>query len=235
MGVKQVAAMSSVCALAATFVLATVIPAPDHAASDAFVQEHFQNLQALSADEYGTESSAYAEVGTGDDTVSEQGESSSSSAGAPKIPAGDHAAILNAVPNGSMPDDLLADLSFTTWPVYEGVADSFEAMNVAYKGDTGSDLAINNIYRPGFQGRSFHGWGLAVDFNGPNGTLDWGDAQFAWLMEHGPEYGFYLPMWAGRGGSNPEPWHWEFGSYYGLGAGDCASACPKNRQLWVMD
>lgn len=219
MRLKKVAAMSSVGALGAALVLSTVIESPHHSASDAAAQVYL-SAQSLSAMPTEEQQPAYADIGA-------DGEAGG-------VPSGDHAAVLASVPNGAMPAELLAGLSFTSWRIYRGAAPSFEAMNAAYRSETGSNLGINNIYRPGFQGRSFHGWGLAVDFNGASGTLDWGDAQFAWLMEHAHEYGFYLPMWAGQSGSNPEPWHWEFGSYYGLGSGDCASRCPADRQFWVM-
>lgn len=230
---KKIAAMAGVGALSATVAFSTVVETPAHSASDraALGSLPVQSLSATTSEDH---LDAYADV-----DYAEAPESTGTSGGqgskTPSVPEGDHAAVLAGVPNGSMPDELLADLSFTSWQTYRGVAPSFEAMNAAYRADTGSDLAINNVYRPGFQGRSFHGWGLAVDFNGASGTLNWDDAQFHWLMEHAHEYGFYLPMWAGKGGSNPEPWHWEFGSYYGLGDGDCASRCPANRQLWVMD
>lgn len=212
--------MASVGALSATLALSTVIVPTPHSASDQAAQLHL-SAQSLSTTNHEDQGEVYADVVTAEGT------------GPVEVPAEDHAAILAGVPNGSMPEELLAELSFTTWKVYRGAAESFEAMNAAYRADTGADLAINNIYRPGFQGRSFHGWGLAVDFDGDSGTLDWDDGQFHWLMENAHEYGFYLPSWADQGGSNPEPWHWEFGSYYGLGDGDCGSRCPENRQFWV--
>ena len=31
-----------------------------------------------------------------------------------------------------------------------------------------------------------------------------------WLVTHGPAYGWTSPSWAGRNGSNPEYWHFEY-------------------------
>jgi len=59
--------------------------------------------------------------------------------------------------------------------------------------------------RPGY---SEHGWGLAVDLS--CGVQSFRTRQHAWLVEHAGEYGWFLPDWARRGGSRPEPWHWEF-------------------------
>jgi D-alanyl-D-alanine carboxypeptidase len=33
----------------------------------------------------------------------------------------------------------------------------------------------------------------------------------AWLVAHAALFGWFHPAWAARGGSLPEPWHWEFG------------------------
>lgn len=228
MGVRKAAAMVGAGGLLAVFAFSTVIEPSVHGASDQAALAYLSGQSLTAAD---TEEAilAHADV----EYEAAEGAVAAPPGAQGSVPPGDHAAILSGIPNGSMPDELLAELSFTTWKVYRGAAANFEAMNAAYKADTGSDLAINNIYRPGFQGRSFHGWGLAVDFNGPSGTLNWDDEQFHWLMENAHEYGFYLPGWADQGGSNPEPWHWEIGSYYGLGDADCGSPCPADRQFWV--
>ncbi len=59
-------------------------------------------------------------------------------------------------------------------------------------------------------GRSLHGWGLAVDVTAGNHTIDFGSREYAWLVAHGPEYGFYHPDWADPTGDAPEPWHFEY-------------------------
>lgn len=59
-------------------------------------------------------------------------------------------------------------------------------------------------------GTSMHGWGLAVDFRIGQRALGYDDALYRWLFDNAPTYGFYHPLWARRGGSIPEPWHWEF-------------------------
>lgn len=149
--------------------------------------------------------------------------------------SGDHASILSGIANGSVPSQYLSQLSFAPGHyAYFGMAPYLEAMNQAYLADTGMNLGINNVYRSGYQGRSFHGWGLAVDFNNSNGSvLGWGDYQFDWLMNNAASYGFYLPFWAAPN-ANPEPWHWEFGSYYNSNSSnDCYSQCPANRAFWI--
>lgn len=57
-------------------------------------------------------------------------------------------------------------------------------------------------------GSSEHGWGLAVD-------LSWGVQSFqssrhVWMVANAGEYDWFLPDWAQRSGSRPEPWHWEY-------------------------
>ena len=142
---------------------------------------------------------------------------------------------LASIPNGSMPAALLTTLSFAPGITsHVETAAALEAMNRAFRADHGRSLAINNSYRPGFQGRSFHGWGLAVDFASPGGGIQSaGDVQHTWLVANAHRFGFYLPFWAGPSGANPEPWHWEFGSYYSGNAGDCATQCPANRSFLV--
>ena len=57
-------------------------------------------------------------------------------------------------------------------------------------------------------GSSEHGWGLAVDLS--CGVQSFRTAQHAWMVENAGTYGWFLPDWAQRGGSRPEPWHWEY-------------------------
>ncbi len=148
---------------------------------------------------------------------------------------GDHFSILNSSTNGSMPGELLTRVSWAPHiSGYMAAVQQLETMNQAYRSDTGMDLQLNNMYRSGYQGRSFHGWGLAVDFDSPNGGLMYeGDPQFAWLTSNAHLYGFYHPFWAGSGGSSPEAWHWEIGTFYSGGGEDCATRCPDNRPLWI--
>lgn len=69
-------------------------------------------------------------------------------------------------------------------------------------------------------GRSNHGWGLAIDINVlvpgnskyPNMTKDqlYDTAEYKWMVANGWRWGWGQPQTLQRGGSRPEPWHWEF-------------------------
>ncbi len=71
-------------------------------------------------------------------------------------------------------------------------------------------------------GKSNHGWGLAVDINvlvpGPNNrkyptlTRDqmYDTPEYKWLATNAWKWGWGHPVWGRKGGSRPEPWHWEF-------------------------
>ncbi len=105
-----------------------------------------------------------------------------------------------------------------------------DQMAAAYKEETGEKLVFSTGYRSlqrqrelwrgGTNGKaaqpgtSNHGWAMAVDFTDPDtpgqGTLDYSDAQYAWMIENGGRFGWINPGWAQSNGSNPEPWHWEF-------------------------
>ncbi|MCW2582175.1 MAG: hypothetical protein JWQ53_965, partial [Klenkia sp.] len=58
-------------------------------------------------------------------------------------------------------------------------------------------------------GTSNHGWGLAVDLCG--GINGFGTPEHAWMARWAPTFGWLAPDWAQATGSNPEPWHWEYG------------------------
>lgn len=69
-------------------------------------------------------------------------------------------------------------------------------------------------------GRSIHGWGLAFDFTILTGSSSkyasysrdqlFDTDEYRWLVNNAWRYGWGHPTWAQRGGSKPEPWHWEF-------------------------
>ncbi|QNG37671.1 hydrolase [Geodermatophilaceae bacterium NBWT11] len=59
-------------------------------------------------------------------------------------------------------------------------------------------------------GTSNHGWGLAVDLCG--GVNGFDTPEHAWMARWAPTFGWTAPDWARAAGSNPEPWHWEYGS-----------------------
>ncbi|WP_265520282.1 M15 family metallopeptidase [Oerskovia flava] len=141
--------------------------------------------------------------------------------------AADAAAMTAAVQgysNGNIPTDLLHTPSFA--PGHYVRADAgvaLEALNAAYREQFGRDISINSSYRSyatqvavkaekGFfaatPGTSDHGWGLAIDLG--DGVNSYGTAQYAWMRENAPRYGWDNPVWARAGGSKNEPWHWEF-------------------------
>ena len=65
-------------------------------------------------------------------------------------------------------------------------------------------------------GRSKHGWGIAIDIARrfyKAGSLEYNDAGqsgLEWMNQNAYRFGFVHPLWARPGGSNPEPWHWEY-------------------------
>ena len=127
--------------------------------------------------------------------------------------------------NGEIPDSELQSLSFSPQQkLHPKAAEAMEAMNAAYKAETGSDLVINEGYRTfssqqslyssgqtqATPGTSNHGWGLAADIN----VGGFSSSIYIWLDENAHKYGFVNPDWA-KNRSNPkwykdEPWHWEY-------------------------
>jgi LAS superfamily LD-carboxypeptidase LdcB len=71
-------------------------------------------------------------------------------------------------------------------------------------------VKANRGYLAAAPGTSNHGWGLAVDLSG--GMSSYGSAQYKWMRENAPKYGWDNPTWARAGGNKHEPWHWEFTS-----------------------
>jgi cell wall-associated NlpC family hydrolase len=122
--------------------------------------------------------------------------------------------------NGLIPVSALAEISFARGQVAEkNAAAAFEAMNAAYKAETGRNIGVTDSYRSlsGQQavarkkpklaakpGTSNHGWGKAFDLNVR------GDKQLkAWLDANAARFGFVNPDWAKKS-SRFEPWHWEY-------------------------
>ena len=149
------------------------------------------------------------------------------------ISAMDHSAI-QSTPNGSMSPNLLCAIPWSPgFSVYCPALEPLSQLNSSFQAAFGKNLSFASAYRGGFQGRSFHGWGLAIDLTGPGGLLGFGDAEYQWLLANAPSYGWYHPFWAASNGSNPEAWHWEFGSYYRGDASDFNSAAVPNRPLII--
>ena len=121
-------------------------------------------------------------------------------------------------PNGELPDSVLCNI----WGGQQLRADAAVALaelNYRYKLEFGRSLCITSSYRTiGEQyaikrqkgylaatpGKSFHGWGLAIDLcNG-----DYRGASKEWLTANGTAYGWINPDWAKT--RIYEPWHWEY-------------------------
>jgi hypothetical protein len=88
-----------------------------------------------------------------------------------------------------------------------GITDSYRTFN---------EQVILKQRKPGLAatpGRSNHGWGLAFDFKGINGTSK--QDAYTWLKNNAPKYGWanfvggYGPDTRGAGGTQLEPWHWQ--------------------------
>lgn len=136
----------------------------------------------------------------------------------------DHSALRNT-PNGSVSGALLCAVPWSPgFSVYCPALEPLSRLNDAYRAQFGYNISFASAYRGGYQGRSFHGWGLALDLNSSRGLMGFGDPEYQWLLSNGPSYGWYHPFWAAPSGGNPEAWHWEFGSYYRGDSSDFNSA-----------
>lgn len=131
---------------------------------------------------------------------------------------------VSTYPNGRIPLDALCPLDGPAGGLLRAdAAYAFNRLSAAYAGRFGQPMCVTDSYRsydeqvrvraarPGFAavpGRSNHGWGTAVDLCG--GVERFDSAEHAWLRLNAPLFGWFHPAWAGRAGSLPEPWHWEF-------------------------
>lgn len=124
-------------------------------------------------------------------------------------------------PNGRLPDSALCQ--YRNVKARADAAEALAQMDRAFKARFGDGMCLGNAYRSYDQqasmhasrprmvakpGRSNHGLGLAVDFCGANQQR--GTAEYTWMLNNAPSFGWILPDWARPGGSKPEPWHWEF-------------------------
>jgi cell wall-associated NlpC family hydrolase len=147
---------------------------------------------------------------------------------APPLPAGDAGAATSGAwggwSNGQVPRDQLCALGVGPHRLRCDAAAAYSAMSAAYESAFGSRLCITDSYRSldaqvdahhrkpritAVPGTSNHGWGLAVDLCG--GINVFGTAQTAWMTANAWRFGWLHPDWAQASGSNPEPWHWEYG------------------------
>ncbi|MFF3063830.1 M15 family metallopeptidase [Oerskovia sp. NPDC057915] len=130
--------------------------------------------------------------------------------------------------NGNIPTDLLCSPSFA--PGHFARCDGvyyLEQLNTAYRAAFGTDISVTSSYRSyasqvsvkaskgslaARPGTSNHGMGQALDLGG--GINQFGTAQYNWMRENAPAFGWDNPTWARPGGANPEAWHWEYGTTY---------------------
>lgn len=125
--------------------------------------------------------------------------------------------------NGNLPDSDLVSLSWNGVRVAKEAAPSLELLNKAFKARFNRNLSVTDGYRTFAQqritkalkgnlaatpGTSNHGLGLAVDLGG--GVNSYATQEYEWMLLNAGKWGWVNPTWAQRGGSKPEPWHWEF-------------------------
>lgn len=127
--------------------------------------------------------------------------------------------------NGRLPTSALCPLwSAPGHLLRADAAAAFNRLSRAYAQVFGRAICVTDSYRTypeqvtlyatkpslaAVPGTSNHGWGTATDLCG--GVQSFGTAQHDWLAAHAPAFGWFHPAWARRGGSRPEPWHFEFG------------------------
>ncbi|WP_205710834.1 D-alanyl-D-alanine carboxypeptidase family protein [Isoptericola sp. BMS4] len=126
--------------------------------------------------------------------------------------------------NGRIPGGDLCELSFAPGESLRcDAAEQLERLDTAFRARFGAHLDIRDSYRSydsqvavkaakgylaAVPGYSNHGWGVAVDLSG--GVQSFGSAQYAWLRENAPAFGWDNPGWARSDGRKPEAWHWEY-------------------------
>jgi hypothetical protein len=127
--------------------------------------------------------------------------------------------------NGQIPLDALCPLWGAPGDLLRAdAAFAFNRLSTAYAEQFGRPICVTDSYRsypeqvavkadrPGLAatpGTSNHGWGTALDLCG--GVQSFTSVQHHWMLLNAPAFGWFHPSWAGRDGSLPEPWHWEFG------------------------
>lgn len=126
-------------------------------------------------------------------------------------------------PNGLIPKEVLCPIDIGSHILRCDAAQSFKALNVAFRAKFDRDIVVTDSYRSlesqkrlkkqkpvlaATPGRSNHGWGLAVDLGGEINSF--GTEEYEWMLENAPTFGWENPEWAQKGGSKPEAWHFEF-------------------------
>jgi|GEM_PF-1546688 len=131
--------------------------------------------------------------------------------------------------NGEIPREYMCQLSTFEWHVLRcDAAIQFERLNAAFRAEFGYDLEVTDSFRSleqqieakaakpklaGKPGTSNHGWGQAVDFAGEI-HQGYDNAEYLWMYQNAPLFGWHNPDWARPGGQKAEPWHWEFNGKY---------------------
>lgn len=110
--------------------------------------------------------------------------------------------------NGRLPTQTLCPIPWSPrFTMRCDVIPSLVELNAAFHAHFGRNLQVSSGYRAGGNGRSNHGWGLAIDFGGQ--MTRFGTAEFQWMDANARNFGWGHAFWARPGGINPEPWHWE--------------------------
>lgn len=128
--------------------------------------------------------------------------------------------------NGQLPESVMCTPDFAPGARFRcDATHQLEALNAEFRAAFGRNLSITDSYRSyGSQvavkasrgylaavpGTSNHGWGLAVDLGG--GVNSYGTAEYQWMRDNAPDFGWDNPTWARPGGNKNEPWHWEYGT-----------------------
>ncbi len=131
---------------------------------------------------------------------------------------------LRRFPNGQIPLPALCPIAWAPGQMTDCAAASpLVALNNHYRATFGRDLCITDSYRSyaaqvdvfarkpalaAVPGTSNHGWGVALDLC--DGVQTFGTVTHEWMRTNAGTYGWVHPKWAQRGGSRPEPWHWEY-------------------------
>lgn len=151
---------------------------------------------------------------------------------------GDWASFDGDYENGKLPEEYLKELlTVPGFSLRHDASIMFDLMTVDFLEEFGRPIGITGTYRT-FEaqvslkaqkpflaapaGTSNHGWGLAVDLNGPEASF--GTVERQWLLDNGWKYGWFSPTWAQATGYKPEPWHFEY-------MGTTEIAWPKSEKL----
>lgn len=99
-------------------------------------------------------------------------------------------------------------------------AAGFDLSGFVYRSyeDQAKGYAVSPLFAA--PGTSIHGWGLACDFSvltsysskyaGKSLISMYDTPEYQWMFANAFKFGWGHPIWAQKGNSKPEPWHWEF-------------------------